>query len=77
MSTSLKELREEDLDAVAAGHNLHHWGNPHWGNQHLGNPHWGNPHLGNNVVQINIAVLIALALGGSSVTQLVNQSNVI
>ena len=67
-STSLKELREEDLDAVSAGH-LH--------NPHLGNPHLGNPYFGNNVVQINIAVLIALALGGSSVIQLVDQSNVI
>jgi len=72
-STSLKELREEDLDAVSAGH-LH---NPHLGNPHLGNPHLGNPYFGNNVVQINIAVLIALALGGSSVIQLVDQSNVI
>jgi hypothetical protein len=71
-STSLKELREEDLDAVSAGHNLHDWHNPH-----LGNPHLGNPYFGNNVVQINIAVLIALALGGSSVIQLVDQSNFI
>ena len=70
--TSLKELREEDLDAVSAGHNLHDWHNPH-----LGNPHLGNPYFGNNVVQINIAVLIALALGGSSVIQLVDQSNFI
>jgi len=76
-STSLKELREEDLDAVSAGHNLHHWHNPHLGNPHLGNPHLGNPYFGNNVVQINIAVLIALALGGSSVIQLVDQSNFI
>ena len=65
-STSLKKLREEELDAVAAGHN-----------PHLGNPHLGNPYFGNNVVQINLAVLIALALGGSSVIQLVDQSNVI
>ncbi len=70
-STSLKKLREEELDAVAAGHN------PHLGNPHLGNPHLGNPYFGNNVVQINLAVLIALALGGSSVIQLVDQSNVI
>jgi hypothetical protein len=80
-STSLKELREEDLDAVSAGHNPHlgnpHLGNPHLGNPHLGNPHLGNPYFGNNVVQINIAVLIALALGGSSVIQLVDQSNFI
>jgi len=76
-STSLKELREEDLDAVSAGHNPH-LGNPHLGNLgNLGNPHLGNPYFGNNVVQINIAVLIALALGGSSVIQLVDQSNFI
>ncbi len=75
-STSLKKLREEELDAVAAGHNPH-LGNPHLGNPHLGNPHLGNPYFGNNVVQINLAVLIALALGGSSVIQLVDQSNVI
>ena len=71
-STSLKELREEELDAVAAGQTLHFLHNPH-----LGNPHLGNPYFGNNVVQINLAVLIALALGGSSVIQLVDQSNVI
>ena len=76
-STSLKELREEELDAVAAGQTLHFLHNPHLGNPHLGNPHLSNPYFGNNVVQINLAVLIALALGGSSVIQLVDQSNVI
>jgi hypothetical protein len=64
-STSLKELREEDLDIVSAGKTLH-FGNPH---------HIGRLHFGNNVVQTNIAIQIGVAIGGS-VIQLINQSNI-
>jgi hypothetical protein len=64
-SASPMELREEDLDTVAAGKNLH-----------LGHLlHFGKLHFGNNVVQTNIAVAIAVAIGGS-VVQLIDQSNV-
>jgi hypothetical protein len=83
-STSLKEahplkgLREEDLDAVFGGRHRHygtrHFGREHFGDQHFGNQHFGNQHFGENIVQTNIAIEIAVALGGN-VTQLIDQSN--
>jgi hypothetical protein len=69
-SASPMELREEDLDTVSAGKNLH------LGHLlHFGKLHFGKLHFGNNVVQTNIAVAIAVAIGGS-VVQLIDQSNV-
>ena len=62
-SVSLKELREEDIDTVSAGKNLH-----------FGKLHFGNKPFGNNVVQTNTAVQIAVASGGS-VVQIIGQSN--
>ena len=69
-SASPMELREEDLDTVSAGKNLHFG---HFG--HFGKLHFGKLHFGNNVAQTNIAVAIAVAIGGS-VVQLIDQSNV-
>jgi hypothetical protein len=66
-SASPMELREEDLDTVSAGKNLHFG--------HFGKLHFGKLHFGNNVAQTNIAVAIAVAIGGS-VVQLIDQSNV-
>jgi hypothetical protein len=72
---SLMELREEDLDAVAAGCRHFHFGGL---GSLLGGPHglrsFGGLHLGNYAGQINIAVQIAVAIGGS-VVQIINQSN--
>jgi hypothetical protein len=66
-SASLTELREEDLDAVSAGKHLHFG--------HFGKLHFGKLHFGKNVDQINIAVQIGVAIGGS-VLQLIDQSNI-
>jgi hypothetical protein len=66
-SASPMELREEDLDTVSAGKNLHLG--------HLGKLHFGKLSFSNNVVQTNIAVAIAVVIGGS-VVQLIDQSNV-
>jgi hypothetical protein len=71
-SASLTELREEDLDTVSAGKNLHFG---HFGKLHFGKLHFGKLHFGNNVEQTNIAVAIAVAIGGS-VVQLIDQSNI-
>jgi hypothetical protein len=83
-SVSLLELREEDLDAVSAGRHRHsrHFGLPDrlnqlFGNLHLGSPHFGNPFSGENIVQTNTAVEIAVVIGGGSVTQVIDQSNVV
>jgi hypothetical protein len=85
---SLRELREEDLDAVSGGFNgfgsllnlierligqLHFGGSP-FGGQHFGRPFSG---VGVNVVQTNTAVEIAVVIGGGSVEQVINQSNVV
>jgi hypothetical protein len=67
-SASLKELREEDLDAVSAGCRFFPFG-------YLGRLRLGKPHFRNNVVQTNIAVQIGVAIGGS-VVQVINQSNI-
>ena len=77
-SVSLRELREEDLDAVSAGG---HFGNLPLLNLlfrilHLGKPYFGNLHSGESVVQTNTAVEIAVVIGGGSVTQVINESNV-
>jgi hypothetical protein len=74
-SASLKELREEDLDAVSAGKTLH-FGKLHFGNLHFGKLHFGK----NDVVQINTAVQIGLAIGGAggaAVAQFIDQSNIL
>jgi len=60
------ELREEDLDTVSAGKNLHHG--------HCGKLHFGKLHLGNGVEQNKITVAVAVAIGGS-VVQLIDQSD--
>jgi hypothetical protein len=79
-AVSLRELREEDLDAVSAGFGL--FGilnllNLLFANLHLGRPHFGNLFSGENVVEINTAVQIAVVIGGGSVVQVINQSNVV
>jgi hypothetical protein len=80
-STSLKELhpleglREEDLDAVYGGGHRH-CDAQHFGKEHFGNSHFGKQQFSENIVQTNIAIEIAVALGGS-VTQLIGQSNVV
>jgi hypothetical protein len=83
-SVSLSELREEDLDAVSAGRHRHsrHFGlldllNQLFGNLHLGSSHFGNPFSSENLVQTNTAVEIAVVIGGGSVTQVIDQSNVV
>jgi len=70
---SLKGLRDEDLDAVFGGRHRQ-WGTQHFGREHFGNQHFGNQQFGENIVQTNIAIEIAIALGGN-VTQLIDQSN--
>jgi hypothetical protein len=72
-SHSLKRLREEDLDAVFGGRHRH-CGSQHFGREHFGNQHFGNQQFGENIVQTNIAIEIAIAVGGN-VTQLIDQSN--
>jgi hypothetical protein len=78
-STSLKELNplkglpEEDLDAVFGG-GRRHCGAQHFGKEHSGGQHLSNQQFGENVVQTNIAIEIAVTLGGN-ITQLINQSN--
>jgi hypothetical protein len=43
----------------------------------LGSPNFGNPSSGENIVQTNTAVEIAVVIGGGSVTQIIDQSNVL
>ena len=75
-SDSLKELREEDLDAVSAGCRGFHFGGLGRLRGGADGLHgFGGLHFGNNVVQTNIAVQIAVAIGGS-VVQMINQSNI-
>lgn len=83
-SVSLWELREEDLDAVSAGRHRHHqhfgildFLEQLFGNLHLGQPHFGNLLSGESVVLTNTAVNIAVVIGGGSVVQVINQSNVL
>jgi hypothetical protein len=66
---SLNELREEDLDAVFGGRHRHR------GTQHFGkNRYFGHQQFGDNIVQTNIAIEIAVVLGGN-VTQVIDQAN--
>jgi sporulation-control protein spo0M len=83
-SPALKELREEDLDVVSAGRPRHsrHFGllsflDRLFANLHLGSSHFGNPLSGENIVQTNTAVEIAVVIGGGSVTQVIDQTNVL
>jgi hypothetical protein len=69
----LKRLREEDLDAISGGRHRY-CGTQHFGKEHFGNRHFGNQQFGENIVQTNIAIEIAIVLGGN-VTQLIDQSN--
>ena len=81
---SLRELQEEDLDAVSAGFGIFGilnllnllFSNLHFGRPHFGKPHFGNLFSGESVVQTNTAVEIAVVIGGGSVVQVINQSNV-
>jgi hypothetical protein len=70
---SLNGLREEDLDAVFGGRQRHR-GIQHFGKGDFGNAYFGNQQFNDNVVQTNIAIEIAVALGGN-VTQVIDQSN--
>jgi hypothetical protein len=70
---SLNELREEDLDAVFGGRHRH-CGTRQFGKGDFGNGYFGNQRFGDNIVQTNIAIEIAVALGGN-VTQVIDQSN--
>jgi hypothetical protein len=70
---SLKGLREEDLDAVFGGRHRHN-GRRHFGREHFGDEYFGNQQFGENIAQTNIAIEIAVALGGN-ITQLIGQSN--
>jgi hypothetical protein len=79
-AVSLRELREEELDAVSAGFGL--FGilnllNLLFANLHPGRPYFGNLFSGENVVESNTAVQIAVVIGGGSVVQVINQSNVV
>ena len=83
-SLSLWELREEDLDAVSAGGHRHHqhfgmldFLEQLFGNLHLGQARFGNLFSGENVVLTNTALNIAVVIGGGSVVQVINQSNVV
>ena len=83
-SVSLLELREEDLDAVSAGQHRHFglFGlldllNQLFGNLHSGSNNFGTPFFGENIVQTNSAVEIAVVIGGGSITQVIDQSNVV
>lgn len=79
---ALEELRENDLDMVSAGHHRH-LGEPEFGGLLGGLLHGllGSLHLGGlfgvNVTQTNTAVEIAVVIGGGSVVQVINQSNVV
>ncbi len=80
---ALEELREADLDLVSAGSHRY------LGDQQLGglfggllrNVHFGNlaggGFFGVNVTQTNTAIEIAIVIGGGSVVQVINQSNVV
>jgi hypothetical protein len=81
---SLRELREEDLDAVSAGMGYFGilnlisrlFGHRHFSSPHFETPNFGNLFSGESVVQTNTAVEIAVVVGGGSVSQVINQSNV-
>ena len=70
----LRELREEDLDAVFGGGRHRHCGTQHFGRERFGNQRFGNQQSDENIVQTNIAIEIAIAFGGN-ITQLIDQSN--
>jgi hypothetical protein len=78
---ALEELRENDLDTVSAGHHQH-LGELEFGllggllHGLLGSLHLGGL-FGMNVTQTNTAVEIAVVIGGGSVVQVINQSNVV
>jgi hypothetical protein len=69
----LNELRGEDLDAVFGGRRRY-CGKQHFDKEHFGSQHFGNQQFGENIVQTNIAIEIAVSLGGN-ITQLIDQSN--
>ena len=80
---ALEELQETDLDLVSAG--FHRYvGEPQFGGLlggllrgvHFGNPTGGGL-FGVNVMQTNTAIEIAIVIGGGSVVQIINQSNVV
>jgi hypothetical protein len=70
---SLNELREEDLDAVFGGRHRHRV-TQRFGKGDFGNGYFGHQQFGDNIVQTNIAIEIAVVLGGN-VTQVIDQSN--
>jgi len=82
---SLRELREEDLDAVSAGIGIFGilnlierlFGHRNFGSPQFARSPFGNLFSGENVVQTNTAVEIAVVIGGGSVVQVINQSNVV
>lgn len=82
---SLRELREEDLDAVSAGIGIFGilnlierlFGHRNFGSPQFGRPQFGGLFSGENVVQTNTAIEIAVVIGGGSVVQVINQSNVV
>jgi hypothetical protein len=80
---ALEELRETDLDLVSAGSH-HYVGDLQFGGLLGGllrGLHFGNLAVGGlfgvNVTQTNSAVEIAVVIGGGSVVQVINQSNVV
>jgi hypothetical protein len=80
---ALEELRETDLDLVSAGSHRY-LGDPQFGGLLGGlfrGLHFGNLTVGGffgvNVTQTNTAVEIAVVIGGGSVVQVINQSNVV
>ena len=76
---ALEELRENDLDMVSAGCHRHlgelQFGGLLGGLLH--GLHLGGGLFGVNVTQTNTAVEIAVVIGGGSVVQVINQSNVV
>jgi len=82
---SLRELREEELDAISAGIGIFGilnfierlFGHRNFGNPQFGRPQFGSLFSGEHVVQTNSAVEIAGVIGGGSVVQVINQSNVV
>jgi len=81
---SLRELQEEDLDAVSAGIGIFGilnlierlFGHGH-GSHEFGRPRFSGLFSGENVTQTNTAVEIAVVIGGGNVVQVINQSNVV
>jgi hypothetical protein len=74
-SVPLTELREEDLDTVSA-RKWSDFSNLSFGGLHFGRSNLGKLYFSENVVQTNIAVEVAVALGGN-VTQIIDQSNIV